>query len=196
VLLKWNRALLLVGLTAIIGAASCSAGPQLKPFDDDEDRPPIIVKNGTLEFLALPIKDGPGYWYPPDSVTGPWQLKHDKNNKDGKHFNVALLFGVTECVDGRGNPVADREFKNVDSIEYIDNAGEKSTMAIVKIGGDPKTVQVSNSANSGKVAGPLLTVGSATTFLKTMDIKKNGNRQALCTFMDYLAAAVVFQKTQ
>lgn len=194
--LKWNRALLLVGLTTIIGATSCGGGPQLRPFDDDEDRPPIIVKNGTLEFLAMPIKDGPGYWNPEASTTGPWQLKHDKNNKDGKHFNVSLLFGVTECVDGGGSSTADREFKNVDMIEYTDNANEKSTMSIVKIGGDPKTVQVSNSANSGKAVGPLLTVGAAGRFLKTIDIKKNTNRQALCTFMDYLAAVVVFQKTK
>jgi len=197
---KWKHFSFALLLLAFAAAASCSAppSPQFRTFDDEDDRPPIIVKNGTIDFLAVSVKNGPGFWDPAASTAGPWTLKHDTNVNEGKHFNVAVLFGTTgPCKDKDGNP-AGFEFKNIVKLIFTNTANEVATMEMVKNNGDPRTAQVSVSpaGTLGKVTGPLLAVGNPTASLMTLRMDENANKYFTCAFKPDLAIVTVFQKKQ
>ena len=197
---KWNRALFALLLTAIsFTALSCAAKSfHLDPLDDDEDRPPIIVKNGSIDFLAVPIDGGPGTW----EFTAPdkWRLTHSKNKKDGKHFDVSVLFGAnSQCKDNGAN--AGFDFTKVVKLVLTDSKGDSATMEMVKPQGEPRTVQV--TATSATAAGSLLTAhkgnGAYITQIvayKHDDDHPNDDKVYTCSFDPFLATAIVFQRTK
>ena len=146
----------------------------------DDDRPPIIVNYGSIQFRALQVKEDYGEW----EAEGSGKYGHRHTNKGPSIYNVNLLLGVQNCVDEGKNQIADYVFKNVVGffVDYDDSGPKKLFVRSVQAGND-RFLELELST-APTIDDDLLTVGSATTAIKTVTLSlyPAGDKTATCAY--------------
>jgi len=193
--------LAIAGMSACGGVSTSnqSGAAGFKPFGqydegDPDDRPPIIVKNGTISFDALALNGDAGTWVKDGNS---WWVKHGLNTRDAKFFNVSLLFGVKTCTDVEGDETDQRFFRNMTSLIIKESDSIDATLEIKRASaGDPFTAYASVSNNTGTVTNSVLSVGNSGQWITEVQIKKMNKLKATCTFNKNIAGLIIFQKTK
>lgn len=194
---------LFLGSLALVAGCPSTPPPAPPPQEplrgmdfDDDDRPPIIVYNGTLEFKALAVKGNPGKWDPQGGPSnGPWIHLHA--NGGPVAFEVSVIAGTTgPCVDERGNDYKDFVFKKVDKAVFTFDQGndDTATVSVKKGGGNDRWMEVALGASKeGTATGDLLSIGKGGTYLRVLKMELQGNHTAECKF-GTVALVVVGQR--
>jgi hypothetical protein len=174
--MMWKR-VVLAGLILTIVAGVSSCGQAGVRFEDD-DRPTIIVRDGSIVFWALSSGGTVGEWSP-TSGAGPWTLKYTQPVKQLNHFDVAILGGLSGKCTRNGNEIADVDFQNVDKITFTYKVGADTKTATFGIDGSGANATPQVTGEPGTVANPKLTI-TGPTLITSLKIEKNSNERATC----------------
>jgi hypothetical protein len=168
----------LVGLVA--GAAALTAAWLLGAFggNGDDDRPPIIVNNGSIEIRALPMLGDPGSWTPVDT-----KYRHTHTNNGPSSLTVHVA-GATEPQCGN------RKFPNATRIAFALNGVAQGFEIILE--NDSVTVMPGSHQVTRK--GALLTLDVGTATLQTATVFFGGGGNQACTFQNDEGAVLIEQR--
>lgn len=166
-----------------LGALWIASSLPTKDIDED-DRPPIIVNNGSIEFRAVPILGSAGSWV---SASGTWRHDHGKDGPD--HFKVHV--GGSSSIT-----CAPKTYNNIDRIAVTHTGAAGTNPINVKVVKDDaankkKWFLTVEAGNLDKVsaAGEVLTVDHGTGIMvKNVTLYKNN---AVVVSCDYSAAPSV-----
>ena len=184
-----GRTLALLMFAFLAAATSCASSTPnpIRVLDDydPDDRPPIIVYNGTIQFRATSGKGEKAKW-DPQSTTGPWFSTH--SNGTPKWFIVQMIAGVSgKCLDTKQTPpqpVDEVEFDKVELITIKFVNGTANGDAVIKVdgtGANAKT-RISSDNTAGSATGDLLTFGEPGSYITSVALEINGNRARQCNF--------------
>ena len=179
---KWKQILLLVGILGLgaMSAVTCSSFEKSTREEDDE-RPPIIVKNGSIEFIAQ-AKDG---------TTGSWVKEgmtwrhHDPPRNGPKWLYVQVTTG--SCL-----PNAE-PYIHVESIDLgFTSSGVPGGLVIFALNKQFK-VFVGNWPSNA--VNEKLTIAPGTTTLTSATLFTNGSTApVVCTPANGVLELKIFQK--
>jgi hypothetical protein len=150
-------------------------------FTDDEERPPIIVNNNSIDLRALPLKGSTGTWL--DKTNHLYW--HDYGAKRGANFfTVSLLVGVDACKDQANNPDSKRTFEKLEGFElFYSDAGPKSVLIDATKYGRDRYVQVNaENATKASITGDLLKIGADNVTIQSIKLSTNKTQWTECTF--------------
>jgi hypothetical protein len=117
----------------LVGAAMLSAAGLLLayalglwPFRvDDDDRPPIIVNNGSLILKAAPHDDGPGEW----QAQGKRRFRHEHPHDGPKVFRVSVRTGGYQQCENLPNDGVVNRVEEIE-MEFVDNTGGEGAVSM------------------------------------------------------------------
>jgi hypothetical protein len=144
---------------------------------DDEDRPPIIVNNGSIEIRALPLLGEAGSW---TAVDAKYQHTH---SKDGPNSFVVHVSGASEP------QCRNRKFANTSRIAFTLNGVAQG----FEIRIENSSLTVFAGSHPLVATGGLLTLDVAAATLQSATVHF-GNTSQLCTFQDADSAVLVEQR--
>jgi len=188
--MMWKRVLFAGLMLTIVAGVSTCGGAGVR-FDGDDDRPTIIVRDGSIVFWALSSGNTVGYWDPLTGA-GPWTLKYTQVVKPLNHFDVAILGGLSGRCTRNGAEINDLEFQNVDKATFTYTVGGDTKTATIAVEGAGANAKTMVTGDPGTVANPKLTVTGATV-LKSVRIEQNSNERATCS-LNGTVAMVIEQK--
>jgi hypothetical protein len=106
-----------VAVAAVGGAALIAGAVILVGLADDEERPPIVVKHGSIVMEVADLAGKPRRPWAKDLIGRQWKPKQPKG-KDVVTFDV-----VVTGADGTCNPMSGDEI----TVDYVETAGQTRT---------------------------------------------------------------------
>jgi hypothetical protein len=142
----------------------------LAPLDDD-DRPPIIVSNGTIEFQAIPVLGNPGSWTRSGNT---WQHQHGKGGP--KHFRVHIGGSqTTGCTADTYSPVTKITIEDSVTPGSFDVTPEQGSAGV-------RYMQVATTNLDVAIKGGTLSIGKPASWLSKITLYKNSATLVACTY--------------
>ena len=171
----------IVGL--VVGGAALVAASFFGFFDngiDEDDRPPIIVNNGSIQFFAVPILGVPGDWQQDGQN---WRHAHGKGGP--QKFTVHVGGATNANLEACDEP----KYKNIRKIGLSFSADGASPLIVdVDGAGATRYLRVAVGNYDASATGPLLRVGAENDKLRRAVLYDNAQTNSVKATCDFDAA--------
>lgn len=165
----------------LLAAGALAAWLVGSPFQtrDDDDRPPIIVNNGSVTFTAVPLLGSTGSWNKVSDRI--WH--HDLPTKKGPDkFRIHIGGSDTPGCQGQA-------YRNIERVVFLHSGSTEAdpnpiTVSVFRESDDLKYLRVESAGLGIEASGAVLTVGPRTDIrvTKASLYKRNGNLEKSCDY--------------
>jgi len=181
---KWKQTILLAAVLLLGAFSAMTCSTMDKTIMDDDERPPIIVKNGSIDFVAQ-LKDGSyGNWVKEGTMT----YRHADNRKEPKSYYV-------QATKGTCKPDS-QPFTNVERIAVAFTSGGVKGAALMYIEGKFTKVFVGAWTSSAQNETLRVATDGATTFDSAELWIKGSDIPIECVPENNVLELKIFQKKQ